>query len=96
MTLVEDENGNYQQIFPELKQVLKNAETMSLDYRKDDKIKPHSEYTLYCAGFDGSITGRTRAHNVLYVDDLIKSIEEARNREVLDKKWEEFTGTHIS
>lgn len=93
MTLVDDENGNYQKIFPNLKLVLKNAETMSLDYRDDGKKSVHSEYTLYCAGFDGSITGRTRAHDVLYVDDLVKNIEEASNKDVMDKKWDEFTGT---
>lgn len=93
MTLVEDENGNYQKIFPKLTNILKSAENLNLDYRDDGKTKPHSEYTLYCCGFDGGITGRTRAHNVLYVDDLIKNIEEARNKDVLDKKWEEFTAT---
>ena len=93
ITLIEDENGNYQKIFPKLYNVLKSAENMTLDYRNDGKHKPQSEYTLYCCGFDGGITGRTRAHNVLYIDDLIKNIEEARNKEVLDKKWEEFTGT---
>lgn len=93
ITLIEDENGNYQKIFPELYNVLKSAENMTLDYRNDGKHKPQSEYTLYCCGFDGGITGRTRAHNVLYIDDLIKNIEEARNKEVLDKKWEDFTGT---
>ena len=93
MTLIEDENGNYQKIFPRLKNILKSAENMTLDYRDDDKNKPHSEYTLYCCGFDGGITGRTRAHNVLYIDDLIKNMEEARNKDVLDKKWEEFTAT---
>lgn len=93
MTLVEDENGNFQKIFPNLDNILKSAENMALDYRKDGKKKPHSEYTLYCCGFDGGITGRTRAHNVLYIDDLIKNIEEARNKDVLDKKWEEFTAT---
>ena len=93
ITLIEDENGNFQKIFPNLKNVLKSAENMTLDYRDDEKKKPHSEYTLYCCGFDGGITGRTRAHNVLYIDDLIKNIEEARNKDVLDKKWEEFTGT---
>lgn len=93
MTLIEDENGNFQKIFPDLKNVLKSAENMTLDYRNDEKKKPHSEYTLYCCGFDGGITGRTRAHNVLYIDDLIKNIEEARNKDVLDKKWEEFTAT---
>lgn len=93
ITLVEDENGNFQKIFPNLKNVLKSAENMTLDYRNDEKKKPHSEYTLYCCGFDGGITGRTRAHNVLYIDDLVKNIEEARNKDVLDKKWEEFTAT---
>lgn len=93
MTLIEDENGNYQKIFPKLQQVFKSADTMSLDYRDDGKKSIHSEYTLYCAGFDGSITGRTRAHDVLYVDDLVKNIEEAANKDVMDKKWDEFTGT---
>lgn len=93
MTLIEDENENFQKIFPKLKNVLKSADNMTLDYRNDEKKKPHSEYTLYCCGFDGGITGRTRAHNVLYIDDLIKNIEEARNKDVLDKKWEEFTAT---
>lgn len=93
MTLIEDENGNYQKMFPKLQQVLKSAETLSLDYRDDGKKSVHSEYTLYCAGFDGSITGRTRAHDVLYVDDLVKNIEEASNKDVMDKKWDEFTGT---
>ena len=93
MTLVDDENGNYQKIFPNLKLIYKSADTMSLDYRNDGKSSVHSEYTLYCAGFDGSITGRTRAHDILYVDDLVKNIEEASNKDVMDKKWDEFTGT---
>lgn len=93
IALVEDENGNYQKIFPNLKNIYKSADTMSLDYRNDGKKSTHSEYTLYCAGFDGSITGRTRARNVLYVDDLVKNIEEASNKDVMDKKWDEFTGT---
>ena len=93
MTLIEDENGNFQRIFPKLYNVLKNAETMSLDYRDDGKRKPHSEYSLYCAGFDGGITGRTRSHNVLYIDDLIKNPEEARNKDVMDNKWSDFTTT---
>ena len=93
IALTEDENGNYQKIFPNLKNVYKSADTMSLDFRNDGKKSVHSEYTLYCAGFDGSITGRTRARNVLYVDDLVKNIEEASNKDVMDKKWDEFTGT---
>ena len=92
--LVKDDNGNYGKIFPKLREIYRSAETMSLDYTNDENRKrPHSEYTLYCVGFDGSITGRTRAHNILYADDLIKDIEEASNKDIMDKKWVEFTGT---
>lgn len=93
MALYADEMGNFTKIFPEVKLIYKSAETLSLDFRNDDKKTTHSEYTLYCAGFDGSITGRTRAHNILYIDDLVKDIEEASNNDIMDKKWTEFTGT---
>lgn len=92
--LVKDDNGNYAKIFPKLREIYRSAETMSLDYTNEENRKrPHSEYSLYCVGFDGSITGRTRAHNILYADDLIKDIEEASNKDIMDKKWVEFTGT---
>ena len=93
ISLYADEMGNYRKIFPEVKLIYKSAETLSLDFRDDNKSTVHSEYSLYCAGFDGSITGRTRAHNILYVDDLVKDIEEASNKDIMDKKWTEFTGT---
>lgn len=92
--LINDDYGNYKKIFPHLKEIYRSAETLSLDYTNDENRKrPHSEYTLYCAGFDGSITGRTRAHNILYADDLVKNIEEASNKDLMDKRWIEFTGT---
>lgn len=92
--LINDDLGNYRKIFPHLKEIYRSAETLSLDYTNDENRKrPHSEYTLYCAGFDGSITGRTRAHNILYADDLVKNIEEASNKDLMDKRWIEFTGT---
>lgn len=92
--LVRDDMGNYGKIFPKLREIYRSAETMSLDYtNEENRKKAHSEYTLYCVGFDGSITGRTRAHNILYADDLIKDIEEASNKDIMDKKWVEFTGT---
>ena len=92
--LIKDDMGNYGKIFPKLREIYRSAETMSLDYtNEENRKKAHSEYTLYCVGFDGSITGRTRAHNILYADDLIKDIEEASNKDIMDKKWVEFTGT---
>ena len=93
MTIIDDENGNFQKIFPNLECIYKNAETMSLDYTNDGRKRPHSEYTLYCAGFDGGITGRTRAHNVLYLDDLVKNMEAANNKDVMDKMNDEFNAT---
>lgn len=92
-TIIEDENGNFQKIFPNLEQIYRNAETLSLDYADDGRKKPHSEYTLYCAGFDGGITGRTRAHNILYLDDLVKNMEAANNKDVMDKMTDEFNAT---
>ena len=92
--LVHDDMGNFSQIFPKLREIYRSAETLSLDYTNDEnRKKAHSEYSLYCVGFDGSVTGRTRAHNILYADDLIKDIEEASNKDLMDKKWIEFTGT---
>jgi len=92
--LIKDDNGNYANIFPKLRELYRSAETMSLDYTdEENRKKPHSEYSLYCVGFDGSVTGRTRAHNILYADDLVKDIEEASNKDLMDKKWIEFTGT---
>lgn len=41
---------------------------------------------MYFVGFDGSITGRTRAHNILYADDLVKDIEEASNKDIKQSK----------
>lgn len=93
ITIIDDENGNFQKIFPNLECIYKNAETMSLDYANDGRRRPHSEYTLYCAGFDGGITGRTRAHNVLYLDDLVKNMEAANNKDVMDKMNDEFNAT---
>jgi len=92
--IVNDEYGNYKKIFPRMREIYRSAETMSIDYTNNEtRQKPHSEYSLYCVGFDGSVTGRTRAHNILYADDLVKDIEEASNPDIMEKKWIEFTGT---
>lgn len=92
--LIHDDYGNYGKIFPNLRELYRSAQDLVLDYTNDkNRKKPHSEYSLYCVGFDGSVTGRTRAHGVLFCDDLVKDIEEASNKDIMDKKWIEFTGT---
>lgn len=51
--LINDDYGNYKKIFPSLKELYRSAETMSLDYTNDpNRKRAHSEYTLYCVGFD--------------------------------------------
>lgn len=92
--LIHDDMGNYSKIFPHLHELYRSAQDMVLDFSNDpNRKRPHSEYSMYFVGFDGSITGRTRAHNILYADDLVKDIEEASNKDIMDKKWVEFTGT---
>lgn len=76
----------YQEIFPTIRQVYSNAETLTLDYRNDNKKDLHSESTLYCVGFDSSITGRTRARGTLYIDDVVKDTGESGNPDLMEKK----------
>lgn len=76
----------YFEIFPGIKKVFSNADTLTLDYRDDGKTNIHSEQTLYCVGFDSSITGRTRARGTLYIDDVVKDTEESSSPDRMEKK----------
>lgn len=80
------ESPEYQEIFPTIQQVYSNADTLTLDYRNDGKKSLHSESTLYCVGFDSSITGRTRARGTLYIDDVVKDTAESSNPDLMEKK----------
>ena len=80
------QSPEYQEIFPSLQQIYSNAETLTLDYRDDGKKDLHSESTLYCVGFDSSITGRTRARGTLYIDDVVKDTEESNSPDRMEKK----------
>lgn len=80
------ESPEYQEIFPNLRLVYSNADTLTLDYRDDGKKSLHSESTLYCVGFDSSITGCTRARGTLYIDDVVKDTEESSSPDRMEKK----------
>lgn len=85
--IVHDDMGNYGKIFPNLHELYRSAQDLVLDYSNDpNRKRAHSEYTMYFVGFDGSITGRTRAHNILACDDLVKDIEEASNKDIKQSK----------
>lgn len=86
-SLIHDDLGNYGKIFPNLHELYRSAQDLVLDYSNDpNRKRAHSEYSMYFVGFDGSITGRTRAHNILYADDLVKDIEEASNKDIKQSK----------
>lgn len=76
----------YLEIYPNIEKVFSNADTLTLDYRDDGKTNIHSEQTLYCVGFDSSITGRTRARGTLYIDDVVKDTEESGSPDRMEKK----------
>lgn len=80
------ESPEYQEMFPNVQKIYSNAETLTLDYRDDGKTDLHSESTLYCVGFDSSITGRTRARGTLYIDDVVKDTEESSSPDRMEKK----------
>jgi hypothetical protein len=80
------QSPEYQEIFPAIQKIYSNADTLTLDYRDDGKKALHSESTLYCVGFDSSITGRTRARGTLYIDDVVKDTAESSNPDLMEKK----------
>ena len=47
--IINDDLGNYRKIFPNLREIYRSAETLSLDYTNDEnRQRAHSEYSLYC------------------------------------------------
>ncbi len=56
-----------------------------------DLGKFHRFSTLTCRAINASLTGATRCEKILYADDLVSGIEEAMNKERLDKLWISYT-----
>ncbi|MFQ9473430.1 MAG: hypothetical protein ACLR0P_09995 [Oscillospiraceae bacterium] len=71
------------------KDVFPNAPFHSTNAKEEtiDLVKPHRFSTLTCRAIGASLTGATRCEKLLYADDLVSGIEEAMNRERLDKLW---------
>ena len=89
MLRILDPIGEYKwgDVFPGLSVIATNAKDLmiGLGYEKSDDQRFK---TLQLGGSLGSqLAGRVRASNWLYLDDPVSGIEEAMNREQMDKLW---------
>jgi predicted phage terminase large subunit-like protein len=89
MLRILDPIGEYkwQDVFPGLGVIATNAKDLmiGIGYDKADDMRFK---TLQLGGSLGSqLAGRVRASNWLYLDDPVSGIEEALNREQMDKLW---------
>lgn len=89
MLRILDPIGEYKwgDVFPGLSVIATNAKDLmiGIGYDKTDDMRFK---TLQLGGSLGSqLAGRVRASNWLYLDDPVSGIEEALNREQMDKLW---------
>lgn len=86
-----DENGEYRwgDVFPGLSVISTNAKNLmlSIGYSKADDMRFK---TISLTSIGSGNAGVVRAMNWLYVDDLVSGIEEALNRERMDKLWQMY------
>lgn len=79
MELYDDPAYNYKIIFPAMDRVYTSAKDLVIDFRDDGKTNPRTYKSVTCRSIDGSVTGATECRNLLYLDDLVSDIEEAKS-----------------
>lgn len=84
--IITDPEYNYKDVFPNVVLESVNSKDQFINLNKPKRYK-----TLTCRSIDGTLTGATRCERYLYCDDLVSGIEEAWNRDRLDKLWEKYT-----
>lgn len=67
--------------------VATNAENKTINLNTNSRFP-----TVMCRSIDASQVGLSEATNLLYLDDLIESREEAKSRDRLETKWETISG----
>ena len=77
----------YYDVFPESRIVGGSAELKTINLNKNTRFP-----TIMCRSIDATQVGLSEATNLLYLDDLVESREEAKNRDRLDAKWECVSG----
>lgn len=73
-------------VFPDVQICNKNSKEETIDLDTPQRFK-----TITCRSIYGTLTGATRCERYLYADDLVSDLEEALNRERLDKLWDAYT-----
>ena len=72
----------WSEIFPDVKLESTNAKAETINF---DKYKPFAN--IQCTSVGSKNAGKVRCNRYLYCDDLIGGIEEALNKNTLDKLW---------
>lgn len=72
----------WNEIFPTVKLQATNAKAERINF---DKYKPYAN--IQCTSVGSKNAGKVRCNRYLYCDDLIGGIEEALNKNILDKLW---------
>jgi predicted phage terminase large subunit-like protein len=70
------------EIFPKVRLQATNAKAETINF---DKYKPFAN--IQCTSVGSKNAGKVRCNRYLYCDDLIGGIEEALNKNILDKLW---------
>ena len=77
-------------VFPKSKLVQQNADTKIINLVEKSRFP-----TVMCRSIDARQVGLSEATNLLYLDDCVEGREEAKNRDLMDKKWEIISGDVI-
>lgn len=86
LEFISDPRYNFSEIFPDSPIVDTDSKNMSLDLKDKQRYK-----SITFRSIDGQITGALEANDIMYFDDLIQNIEEAKNIDRLDKAWDKVT-----
>lgn len=82
LSMVQDDEYTWHDIFPDLSVTSTNAKMMQIN------IGPYKPFqNLMTASVGSEMAGKVRANRFLMVDDMIGKIEEALNKNTLDKLW---------
>ncbi len=92
LTLITDPMRCWSEIFPGY-EIDKSAEYLWIDLLP--KKLPNNYKTIYFRGIDGNMAGILEASHLLYCDDLIRGIEEARNPDRIENSVAKY-GIDIS
>lgn len=86
LSILEDSEYTWKELFPSLSVTSTNAKMGQINV---GKYKPFQN--LMTASVGSEMAGKVRASYILLVDDMIGKIEEALNKNMLDKLWNAYT-----